>query len=312
MNINDVLLFFSSCIIFAIFLYWLIPFCKNKLFAYRHTHFKRRLVLDLLDRAVAQRVKFRIEVELGEFKGSFGEGFCTLTRNNQLSIELIGTFAAQQWVHNTCRIFFHIIQANKHIYFHFVGPCIDAPRKGDITRLIFDLPEQLESGQKRKSLRCTPPKDAILGLAIWPLENQPLPNHRDNVQTPFMIYRLGKGNSLMLYDISAGGMRLMALPANNDVYGRKLNTGARMLCLLMLKNPRPDKKPLAIWVSCRIVSCEFLESAKIWQTCVRFDMWAYMTEGKKEILWFPCDENDCIPALSPLILRWNMEIHKKV
>ncbi len=312
MQIFDVLLFFSSSIAFAIFLYWIIPLCRKRIFDYRHTAFKKRLVTDLINRAMGQRTKFRLEVIDGDLAGASGEGFCTQAKNGSLTIEFIETFAAQQWQNANCRIFFHIIQSQKTIFFHFTGKCNLAKRNGHFTDLFFDIPLQLESGQKRKSLRCPPPKYALLGMGIWPLgTSQPLPNSKLGLTKPYMSYRPDQCNEIVLYDISAGGMRIMTSTTVSETYGSKVKAGTHILCLLILNNPQAKKKKSALWLSSRVISNDYLESAKVWQTCMRFDTWATMEEGNDNIMWFPNDENDCVPTLAPIILRWNIELNKK-
>ncbi len=311
-TVTTIILFFASSIGFAIFLYWLVPFCKKFLYMRSHNKRKQGLIIELLNRSMAQRSKFRIEVMDGELKGSASEGVCTLAKNNQLCIELIETFAAQQWKGSNCLIFFQFSQANKIVFFHFPSKCLDASRKGDITNLYFEMPTQLEPGQKRKSLRCVPPKGSIAGFGLWPLQpDKPLPTHKNEIAKPLVTYRVNQSNSIALADISAGGACILLRPDNESAMLHYLKPGSRVLALLMLRQPELDAKPLALWVSCLAISMEHLEKKNVWRLCLRFETWASMDDAKNDIMWFPNDENGCVPTLSSLVLRWNMKIHKK-
>ncbi len=311
MKITDVLLFFASSIAFAIFLYWIIPLCKNKIYTYRHNARRKKLIADLMNRSMAQRSKFRLEVLDGDLKGSACEGVCSLAKNNKLSIEVIETFGAQQWKDCTCIIFFQIIQKKKTLFFYFSEKCIDARRRGDITNLDFEIPLQLESGQKRKSLRCVPPKDALLGLGLWALPpERPLPTSKGEIAKPMYAYRPKQNSGIALADVSAGGACMYIKPAGEEVVSSKLKAGTRILTLLMLNTTAIYKKNTALWISGHIISVDFSERDKIWRICLRFEAWATMNDSKNEIMWFPNDENGCIPTLSQLVLRWNMQINK--
>ncbi len=313
MELTQVLLFFSACIIGAIFLYWIIPLGKKKLFEYKHNARKKRLIADLINKSISQRSKFRIEILDGTLEGNSCEGVCSLSRNNQISIELVETFAAQQLKNSSCRIFFQIMQGKKIAFFHFNATCLDTSRRKDFTTAIFNIPLQIESGQKRKSLRCVPPRDSILGVGVWKLgKDQPLPTKKGDIAQPLFAYRPRHNNIMGLQNISAGGIRLLFQKENEDSeLIKKFKMGEHILCLLMISTPFLEKKNLALWVSCRVVSKVYQKKEKAWQLGLSFAAWASMDEGKKEIFWFPNDENSCVPALAPVILRWNIEQNKK-
>ncbi len=312
MKVTNILIFFASSIAFAIFLQWFLTFVKKKIFIHRHNTKKTRFITELINKSMDQRCRFRLEVTAGELKGSNSEGVCVVAKNGQLCIELTETFAAQQWKDSPCLIFFQINKSSKISYFHFAGKCLDARRKGDITNLYFAIPEQLEPGQKRKSLRCIPPKGSITGFGLWPLRpDKPLPVHKTDIGKPLVIYRPNQSNSIAISDISAGGMCMVMRPHSEGSGLSSLKAGTRILGLVMLKGLNTNKKPVALWLSCRIISVTHLEKKNIWRICIRFDTWASMNEENSEILWFPNDESGCVPTLGNLILHWNMQIHKK-
>ncbi len=312
MQVSHVLLFFSACIIGAIFLYWIIPLIRKRMIDYQNNARKVRIINDLLNRAIGQRSKFNIEVTDGELKGFAGEGICAVADGQHMEIEIADTFAAQQLQDCHCRIFFQVIHTNTIGFFHFSEKCINVSRRGAIAILTFVLPSQLESGQKRKTLRCKPPQDAINAIGVWGIApDQPLPTKKDDIKDPIFTYQPRKQNVIALKDISAGGMHLLYRPKEDNDKSQQLKVGSHVLCLLMLNIPQTEKKILALWASCRVVSQSFDEKEKIWSIGLSFVTWAGMDEGKSEIIWFPNDENGSIPILAPVILRWNMQQNKK-
>ncbi len=313
MQLSHVLLFFTTCIGLAIFLYWIIPLGSKKIFHYRHNARKKRLIAELINKSITQRSKFRIEVLSGDLEGTSCEGVCSISGNNQINIELIETFAAQQLKHCHCRIFFQIMQSKKVAFFHFNSTCLNTSRRKDFTNAVFSIPTHIESGQKRKSLRCVPPSGSIQGIGLWQLgPSEPLPNNKKNLSKPTFTYNPRQDSIIRLQNISAGGMRLLFRQSyDEDEHSKKVKLGEQMLCLLLINTEHSEKKQLSILATCYVISERYLKKERSWQIGFRFVTWANINEGKNEIVWFPNDENGCIAPLAPTILHWNIKQNQK-
>ncbi len=334
MQVTDVLIGCGVGIALAILSYSVGGRLRKAYFFYKQKKMKARIVQKLMHLALAQRSTFRIEVLDGDFKGFTGEAVCNTAGKNNFILQIVDTFGAHQWTNVPIRMFFPINQKGKISFYHFTCVAHESMRKSSFTELVLALPDAIEPGQNRESLRFSPPKDRVLALGMWILNaSKPLPTHKKDLAKPQLTYTAKGNNDMGLDNISAGGMCVFIHERQMWERSKYMKPGAHLLFLVVLANktkeaPPPkaeaeggkqeakeapvQNKTMSFWLSCRVRALLHIEKENFWRVCLQFDAWSLIEGEVSTIEWFPADSTKSVPPLSTWIMRTHLETVKNL
>ncbi len=311
MEMTDVLLSFAGGIVSAILLYKGLHVGRRYLVALRQRRRHERIVYDALSLAWTQRSVCRVEATEGPSRGNAVEGVCTEVSKDYLAIECPSSVTVAQLCRCTCHVSFEVRKDKKRSYYHFASIIFETDRQGENISLYIDMPDHLELGQKRSFLRCRPLKESIMVMGLWIVPGgQPLPVKRDEVKAALFMYKRNENNYMGLDNVSAGGVLISV--ADRAMTGKTecLKNGTHVLLLLVLESGEESKKPLALWLSCRVTSLRRVEREKIWMLGMRFENWATVEAENRDIVWFPADKEKSIPQLAAWVMRAHLGQNK--
>lgn len=272
----------------------------------------RKIAYALLEKSIDQRAIVRIEDTSPNKTSDSIQGVCTKITQNEIFIAVSNAVTGIDMVEKTVKIYFSINLKRKLNYFQCTTQIIDSTFSHGMLLLCAVMPKSIDTGQKRNFVRVTPHKDAILALAMWPLnEKDPLPVQYADLDPAAFQFRPNKSNELLLDNISGGGMRIIITKEEEQQSDIDLTLGSRLLVLVVLRSD-DTQKPLPFWVVGKIRMISELTSPNN-GIAVGFSYinWAIMEGGKTTpISWFPADASGCISPLASWTMRHHLEQHK--
>lgn len=307
MELLNTILFIVLLIAFVIVLFGVGQRVYTRYFTKRTTDAMGRIAKDTIHIAIDQRSFFRLDFLSSELRGHKAEGPCVGIKGNHLYIDVVGRFATVEWRSEKVRVLFQTTFKRKPSYYQFNTTVTDVRRQGSNTILTLLVPSYLDPGQKRNSLRITPYKKSILGLGLWPMpKGMALPTSLEELPPSLLSYRPEKVETIMLDNLSAGGMRLTMdkhVPLSPEM---PMEKGSRVLALLILEASEEGGKSLALWLVSKILMIQEPDE-KVYNFGIRFSHWAMMERQKRPLAWFPLSENDSVAPLAAWVIRHHME-----
>ncbi len=311
MEMTDVLLSFAGGIAVAVLLYKGIHIGRKHIVLLRQRRRHERIVFEALNLALVQTSACRIELTDGESTGASVEGVCTEVSKDYISIDCSSSATVLHWRHRRCHVSFEVRKDKKKAYYHFPSVIFETDKLGSRVALYIDMPDALELGQKRSFLRCRPVKDKTVLMGLWVIPTgQALPLRRDDVKAALFMYKRNESNYIKLNNISAGGVLVTIEEKAMEGNSLCLKNGTQVLFLLVLESGEESKKPLALWLSCRVTSLRHVEREKAWMLGMRFENWATVESESKPIVWFPTDKDKSIPQLAAWVMRTHLGQNK--
>lgn len=272
----------------------------------------RKIAYALLEKSVDQRAVFRIEDTSPHKTNDHIQGVCTKITKNEIFIAVTNAVTGIDLVEKNVKIYFSISLKRKLNYFQCTTKILDSKFSQGVLLLCAVMPKSIDTGQKRNFVRVTPHKDAILALAIWPLDEKALlPAQYADLDPAAFQFRPNKSNELLLDNISGGGMRIIITRAEEQQSDIDLTLGSRLLVLVVLRSD-DTHKPLPFWVVGKIrMASEVTNPNNGIVVGFSYINWAIMERGKTTpISWFPADANGCISPLASWTMRHHLEQHK--
>lgn len=280
--------------------------------ALRATAQRAKVANALLEKALDQRSSLRIEHVLGDKGTETILGVCRNITSTALFVAVDNTVNSVDLVDKTVKIYFTVNLKRKINYFQFITKVLDCKPASGALLLRLSLPRSIDTGQKRNFVRVSPHKEAVLTLALWPMnETDPLPPQSEGLPLPLLQYRPKAIQELTLDNISGGGMRIIITVKESRQHEIDLALGGRLLVLVVLRSD-DTHKPLPYWLVGKIRMISELKSPQNGIAVgFSFMQWAAMERGKDSpISWFPADARGGIAPLASWTMRHHLEQHK--
>lgn len=310
---NDSIIFIFCCGILLGSIVWY--FARKRALhssAQKEAAQRKKIVYALLEKALDQRSTLRIENALQNDSAESIQGTCTQITQDALFVTVNNTVNSVDLVEKTVKIYFTVNLKRKLNYFQCIVKVLDCKPSAGSLLLHTSLPKSIDTGQKRNFVRVTPHKEAVLALAIWPVDEQNvLPAQSADLPHPLLQYRPNKIHEVTLDNISGGGMRVIITVEESLQSDIDLTLGGRLLVLVVLRSDE-TYKPMPYWVIGKIRMVSELKSPQN-GIAVGFSYlhWAAMEKGKDTLIsWFPADASGGIAPLATWTMRHHLEQHK--
>ncbi len=242
---------------------------------------------------------------------------------DSLTLEANGVQSlSDQWIGRPATVFFRTLVANQDFtYYTFTSHVsgIHLPRQG-ICQLILPIPDALENRQKRAFLRIAPPKELLLGAALWCGESMPQAKDLLEITSwpkPRLLFLPGRMEQFQVTDISAGGARITIPNTILRAFELEFSAAERLLLMLDLRIPE-QKKHLRFWMQCRIQNAWIEHAVRSMHLGVQFLSWARpkeTPEGAVEekgagIEWLRLSSSHEVEVLGNWIMRRHLEMFR--
>ncbi len=304
----DILIGFIGGMTLAILGGLCVRIAKRYFATYRHGQRQKHIVREVFASAMSEKSLFRIEILQEGNKAFYAEGYCLAIQKKAMTLECTKISNIKHTQDMPCFAFLETYYNGKQAFFHFASHILSVDKGREQARMFLALPTHLELGQKRNFLRCKPPQDAIMAMGIWVLaDGEDLPTHKGKIKDPLFMYRRHKTNSMNLNNISAGGVLISIVEHTMGEVFDQLSDGTNVLFLLGLGITKGNKKPLALWLSCRVTSLRHVEEDELWLLGMRFDSWASFDNAIPEIQWFSTSRGKSIPQVATWVMQEHLE-----
>lgn len=182
---------------------------------------------------------------------------------------------------------------------------------GDRLHIKAPLPATIGSGQKRATLRIRPPEEALLSMAIWPVEGTELPRTQEELGEPALVHVAGNTSLFSLDDISAGGIRIRLPEKSAEFFPAPLEEGGLFYFLVTLRDETLNENPTYLTLcsirnvrplpaeGCVILGCQFLARAQ------------QPEDAPGTFVWRRMESNAGIAALSNWIFKSHLAMYQK-
>lgn len=221
---------------------------------------------------------------------------------------------ARNWTERAVNCYFKINVKGQHVYYAFSTRIkrVEIRPRGRCT-LVLHTPERMENRQKRAFLRIMPPKEYMLGGALWIGRHMPaledLP-HMERWTKPAMVLLPGKGREQFeISDISAGGLRLTIPRKEMIMAGLELSVAEQLVLIMDLLNP-DDRSRLRFWLHCRVQNFAAQYDTHNIEAGLQFLAWAMPKEDKTELEWFKLNRSHEVDPLGNWIIRRHLELFR--
>lgn len=273
---------------------------------------RKKIAYALLERAVDQRSTLRIENALSDIAPETVQGFCVKVTPTEMLVSVNNSVSGFDLIEKFVKIYFTVKLKRKVNYFHCTTQVLEGKASAGSLLLRMSLPKAIDTGQKRNFVRVSPHKDAVLALAVWPLDKKdPLPLQYADLGPATFQFRPKRVHEIALENISGGGMRLIITVEESRHADIDLTLGSRLLVLVVLRSD-DSHKPLPYWVVGQVRMATELKSPQNGLAVgLSYLQWAAMEGGKTTpISWFPADTSGGISPLAAWTMRHHLEQHK--
>ena len=221
---------------------------------------------------------------------------------------------ARNWTDRPVNCYFKINVKGQHIYYAFSTRIkrVEIKARGRCS-LALHLPERMENRQKRAFLRITPPKEYMLGAALWVGRHMPaledLP-HMERWTKPALVVLPGKGKEQFeISDISAGGARLTIPRKEMLLAGLELGVAENLVLIVDLLNP-DDRSRMRFWLHSRVQNFAAQYDTHNIEAGLQFLAWAAPKDDKTELQWFKLNRSLEVDLLGNWIIRRHLELFR--
>jgi hypothetical protein len=245
---------------------------------------------------------------------------------NSLTVELGGLKTlSDKWLGRPALVFFRIKDGREFTYYTFTSHIdgIHSPRQG-VCHLTLPMPSSLENRQKRSFLRIAPPKEFLLGAAIWCEESMPQNEQLHEITTwrrPKLLFLPERVEQFHILDISAGGARISVSNTVVRTFDLHFTAAERLLLMLDLFDPEHNKR-LRFWMQCRIQNAWVEHASNNVHMGVQFLSWARPKDvvenplnplegNTAAIEWLRLSSANEVEALGNWIMRRHLELFRE-
>lgn len=221
---------------------------------------------------------------------------------------------ARNWTDRPVNCYFKINVKGQHIYYAFNTRIkrVEIMPRGRCSLTLF-MPDKLENRQKRAFLRIVPPREYMLGAALWMGRHMPkledLP-HMQRWPKPALAMLPGKDRQQFeIADISAGGVRLIIPRKEMLVAGLELGVAEHLVLIMDLLNP-DDRSRLRFWLHCRVQNFAAQYDTHNIETGLQFLAWACPNEDQSGLEWHKLNRSLEVDILGNWIIRRHLELFR--
>ena len=305
-NGTDAILLLGALWVLVVLVYALARWFRRFRLQRHSSNSRQRFVRETLETSISQRSAFQLDFDNPELKKYKVTGVCVEVTDAYVQMDMNGAFATPAWAGENITAQFQISFKRKPSYFQFRARIVDVMRRGNTFTMRLTMPKHVDPGQKRSTLRITPPAERILHMRLWLLDDAaPLPNYVAEMQPTDLEMRPGAREALRLENISAGGVRLTILgeQLERPLSSLPVAPNTRIVLLLMLFTGE-DTPPLALWLMGKVTLAVDNEGKSL-SLGIQFLQWAAVQSAAKQLSWLPtADENGVAP-----LAAWAMRIH---
>jgi hypothetical protein len=242
---------------------------------------------------------------------------------DSFTVELSGLKKlSDKWLGRPALVFFRIKSGKEFAYYSFESHLdgIHSPRPG-VCHLTLPIPSSVENRQKRSFLRITPPKEFLLGAALWCEATMPPDEHLHEITSwprPKLLFIPDNVEQFHLLDISAGGVRISVSTTVMARFDLHFTAAERLLLMMDLVDPEQNKR-LRFWLQCRIQNAWIEHASNNLHMGVQFLAWARpreVTENSYEanaaaIEWLRLSSANEVEPLGNWIMRRHLELFRE-
>lgn len=287
------------------------------------TIIEERTIRGILRNAFDQRRAFEIR-----FRARNGQDCPTLRCSPEylgrrsLTIEINGLKTlSDKWLGRPATVFFRLLLDKEFTYYTFTShiESIHLPRQG-VCHITLPIPTALENRQKRSFLRIMPPKEFLLGSAIWCGETLPPDESLNEIAMwprPKLLLIPGRAEQYQLLDISAGGARVIIPNTVLRMLGLQFAASERLLLILDLFAPEESRR-LRFWMQCRVRNAWIEHGTRNMHIGMQFLAWARPREmtdissgdNAAGIEWLRLSSSNEVEALGNWIMRRHLQVFR--
>ena len=240
---------------------------------------------------------------------------------DSLTLEVSGLKSlSDKWINRPVVVFFRILLAKEFTYYTFSSHVsgIHMPRQG-ICHIPLPIPDSLENRQKRSFLRISPPREFLLGAAIWQGETLPSPGKMNEITAwprPKLLLIPDRVEQFQVLDISAGGARISIAHSVARLLKLHFNAAEHLMIMLDLFDPEQNRR-LRFWMECRVQNAWVEHSSRDLHIGIQFLSWARPRESADYedtgggIEWLRLSSSNEVEALGNWIMRRHLELFRE-
>lgn len=243
---------------------------------------------------------------------------------DSMTLEVSGLKSlSDKWLKRQVVAFFRIQIGNEFTYYTFTSriESIHAPRPG-ICHLTLLIPQTLENRQKRSFLRIAPPKEFLLGAAIWHGDTMPSTEALNDITRwplPKLLLIHDKVEQFQVLDLSAGGVRISIPHTTRRNMNIQFAAPEQLLLMLDLYDPENNKR-LRFWLQCRIQNAWVEHSSRELHVGTQFQAWgrpkeapeySFLADDVAGIEWLRLPSTQEVEPLGNWIMRRHLELFRE-
>lgn len=266
--------------------------------------------------AMTQRSKFELQFAMeGETRRPALRCSGVEVENDAVVLEASGMVTlSERWVGKAADCFFIIRLRDTYAFYAFTSIVTQVRVVNDISMIQLQLPERLETRQKRLYLRIPPPEEYMLGAALWRGPDLPAEGIRNDLALwpkPSRILLPGVREEFFIRDISSGGLKLH-LPRHIVAEEMELiHVSTQFMIMLDLWDPDKAQR-LRFWMLCRMQSPVLDFETKGMDLGAQFLAWAKPAEaGSSSLLWLKLAASGEVEPIGNWIMRRHLEFFRE-
>lgn len=276
-----------------------------------------REIREVMLLALDQRAKF--EVQFKALQGGRRPALrCSGVRLEGLflTLEVSGLQSlSSRWAGKEAECFFQVMGEDRVMYHAFATRVKDVYTQQDRCYLRLNIPDRLESRQKRSYLRIVPPEEYLLGSAAWRGLDLPDDDIRDDLQVwpkPSMVFLPNVSAQFAVTDVSAGGVRIHIPRAQLVGENRNINISDRLIFMLDLWDPDKAQR-MRFWMLCRVQTPVLDFETRGMDVGLQFLAWAKPRDGVEsgQLEWLRLSNSGEIEPLGNWIMRRHLELFRE-
>jgi len=306
MDTNTILVIIVSLLTLAL-MYTIFAKVRLHYHIKKQQHSNKIIAMEIIDLAIVQGSNFTIGAIHAELQDRNIVGYCYKMNINSLYISINDAVRPLSFIDEDIRVYFSVLYKRRPVYYQFTSHVNDILSIDGSYVLSISAPDRLDSGQKRTFIRITPRRDAVIAISVWlDSTNGFLPTSIDTISQANFNYRPQYIEEIILENISAGGMLLLAdidVCKENDT---KFKKDEQLLIFLVLRSDQ-NQKPVSFWLAGNVILTKTNPMhTKQLIVNVAISKWAIL-ENNNTINWFSIGKNGGAPPLANWVLRHHLE-----
>lgn len=234
-----------------------------------------------------------------------------LDRNHVVMEVTRGVEPSPEWKNRLCTCRFKAFfepDTQSPSFCGFISHIDDIRAEGEANQILVRIPSRIESKERRRHVRVTPPRDLVGKIILWnalPAAN-PASTDPKRWSAPLINHSPADGDQVVLRDLSAGGFRLRLTGGLAQAQPFPFTVGKRYFVFFALKGV-PGASPVRLWLTAMARNIIDMSGSRGME--VGFQSIGVGTPEEMLLTWRKAAKKG-VPALDDWTHKLNMELYR--